>query len=191
MAELTESGLRSLSRSGFMALACLAAAVSGAGTGSYSDTDVKAAFLLRFASYVSWPEEQSTPSPLRIAVLGSPETAAKLRALVDDRGGANQSLGVRSISSLEEARDAHMLYLGSEHRADSRALPLLADGRGMLVITDSARGLAAGGAINFVTVDQRVRFEVSLEAARRANVNISAELLAVAERVEGSRTRPP
>jgi hypothetical protein len=191
MPELIASGLRSLSRSGLMALACLGAAVSGAGTASYSDIDVKAAFLLRFASYVSWPGEDSTPSPLQIAVLGSPETAGKLRAMVDDRSGANRSVGVRTISSLEEARGAHMLYVGSEHRADSRALPLLADGRGLLVITDSARGLAAGGAINFLTVDRRVRFEVSLEAARRANLSISSELLAVAARVEGSRPRPP
>jgi hypothetical protein len=41
--------------------------------------------------------------------------------------------------------------------------------------------------LNFVTVDKRVRFEVSLTAAERAHLKISADLLSVAIRVHGGR----
>lgn len=166
---------------------CLAAAMHCAAGGMESD-DAKAAFLLRFTSYVTWPGDGATGTD--IAVLGAPQTADRLRALAETRG-AQRPLRVRSITRLDEARDARILYVGNGQRVDSEALLRLSQGRGMLVVTDSGHGLAAGGAINFVDVDQRVRFEVSLDAARRADVHISAELLASAARVQGGKARPP
>jgi hypothetical protein len=54
-----------------------------------------------------------------------------------------------------------------------------------LVVTEAERGLEAGGSINFVLVDDRVGFEVSLEAAERGGHRISSRMLAVARRVVG------
>jgi len=51
-------------------------------------------------------------------------------------------------------------------------------------VTDAERGLAAGSVLNFVMLEHRVRFEVSLAAADRFGLRISAELLGVATRVE-------
>jgi hypothetical protein len=44
-----------------------------------------------------------------------------------------------------------------------------------------------GSVLNFVIVDKRVRFEISLTAAERAGLKISSELLSVAVRVHGGR----
>jgi hypothetical protein len=40
--------------------------------------------------------------------------------------------------------------------------------------------------VNFISIDRRVRFEISLDAARRAGLGIGSELLSVAARVRGS-----
>jgi hypothetical protein len=61
--------------------------------------------------------------------------------------------------------------------------------RPVLVVTENDRGLDQGGEINFLLVDRRLRFEVSLLAADRAGLKISSELLSVAVRVRGSRLR--
>lgn len=55
----------------------------------------------------------------------------------------------------------------------------------MLVVTDEEGGIDAGSTINFLTLDRRVRFEVSLTAASRARLKISSQLLTVAVRVFG------
>jgi hypothetical protein len=55
----------------------------------------------------------------------------------------------------------------------------------MLPVTDEDDGLNQGSVLNFVTVNRRVRFEVSLTAADRLRLKISSELLAVAVRVRG------
>jgi hypothetical protein len=53
-------------------------------------------------------------------------------------------------------------------------------------VTDSEEGLEAGGMLNFITVDHRVRFEVSLAATEKAKFRVSSELLGVAARVRGT-----
>ncbi|MNC93025.1 hypothetical protein D3C83_95650 [compost metagenome] len=53
--------------------------------------------------------------------------------------------------------------------------------QGALTVTETT--LEHGGAINFVIADNRVSFEVSLEAAERGGHRISSRMLSVARRV--------
>ncbi len=149
----------------------------------YSEESVKAAFVLRFTSYVTWPA--TAPSaPLKIVVLDDEVMAGRLQALVESRSPARRAFEVRSIRNLSEARDAQVLYIGAR-RGDSVApLPRSVRDSSLLTITSASDGLDAGAIINFRIVDQRVRFEVSLEAARRAGLGIGSELLSAAIRVQ-------
>jgi hypothetical protein len=52
-----------------------------------------------------------------------------------------------------------------------------------LIVTDCDNGLQQGSAINFVIVDERVRFDVALDAAERNGIKLSSRLLTVANRV--------
>jgi hypothetical protein len=160
----------------------------------YSEEAVKAAFVLRFTSYVTWPRlsADTTPStPFRIAVLGDRVMATRLEALVENHSVGNRPIDVKLISNPSEARDVQLLFIGSRRSAD---LPVLLQGlrdRNILIITDASGGLAAGSTINFLIVDERVRFEVSMEAARRSGLVISSQLLSVAVRVQGQRMQSP
>jgi len=50
----------------------------------------------------------------------------------------------------------------------------------VLTITDGVADPAARGMINFVIVDNRVRFEIDAGGARRAGLDISSKLLSLA-----------
>jgi YfiR/HmsC-like len=60
-------------------------------------------------------------------------------------------------------------------------------GRPVLVVTNADGGLDAGSSVNFLLIDQRVRFEISLDAAQGSGLRVASELLAVAIRVRGRR----
>jgi hypothetical protein len=51
------------------------------------------------------------------------------------------------------------------------------------VVTESGDALELGSVINFRPVDQRIRFEVSLDSADKSRLRLSSRLLAVAEHV--------
>ena len=57
----------------------------------------------------------------------------------------------------------------------------------MLTVTDWEGALRAGGVLNFVKSDGRVRFEASLEGAEKCGLKISSRMLAVASHVYAVR----
>jgi hypothetical protein len=152
----------------------------------YSVDTVKAAYLYRFAGYVEWPQEAGSANPFVIAVVGDPGVARELRRLLPEHR-INQQIGqVREISGLRGLGSAQMLYVGTGHM-DILAGLGSSGSKPMLIVTEDEKGLELGSVLNFVTIDNRVRFEVSLTAADRAHLKISAELLSVAVRVRGGR----
>ena len=53
-----------------------------------------------------------------------------------------------------------------------------------LTVTECTNPQHCGSVINFRIVDERVRFDVSLDAAEKNNVKLSSRLLTVANRVQ-------
>ena len=94
----------------------------------------------------------------------------------------NRRAVVRRVKDSAQARGTHLLFVGAAEPAPA-ALLREARQQGTLTVTESERGLEAGSAINFVTVEDRVGFEVSLDAAERSGLRISSRMLAVARRV--------
>jgi hypothetical protein len=55
----------------------------------------------------------------------------------------------------------------------------------VLTVTESADTFALGSIINFVIVEDKVRFDVALHEAELCNLRVSARLLSVARKVLG------
>ena len=97
---------------------------------------------------------------------------------------------MRRIRDLEELRDAQILFVGPEYNDELKTLIARVANRPVLVVTASDHGLDEGSCVNFLVVDRRVRFEISLTAADRLGLRVSSELLAVAVRVQGRAMHP-
>jgi hypothetical protein len=149
-----------------------------------AEEEVKAEFVLRFAGYVEWPEQAAPQDHFRIVVLGASEIGRHLQTLAAGRSVMNRPVQVRRITSIRDAGDAHVVYVGVDRRGSLKDLVAPLAGRGVLVITDEEDALDAGSAINLRMAQRHVRFEVSLVAARQAGLRISSELLALAVRVQ-------
>ncbi len=169
-------------------IVALGFSLGGAAAEPYSEASVKAAFIYRFAAYVDWTRDPASAQSFTIAVMGSDEIASRLESLLAERTLHDRPVRVRRISNVKDTADAQILYVGPDHRADLKNVLQAAGGKGRLVITDEEHGLDAGSSINFLEVDRRVRFEVSIAAAQRAGLVISSDLLAVAARVQGGRS---
>jgi len=172
---------------GFLALLALLTLAGAAQAESFSEDAVKAAYLYRFAGYVDWPPAALGEGPFVIAVLGAAGVAEELRRLVPGHRIDGRAVEVREVRGAGDLGGPAMLYVGAGF---SDRLPVLAHqlaGFSTLLVTDDEDGLNDGAVLNFVTLDHRVRFEVSLTAAERAHLKISADLLAVAVRVRGGR----
>ncbi|MGH8231304.1 MAG: YfiR family protein, partial [Steroidobacteraceae bacterium] len=154
---------------------------------TYSAEAVEAAFLYRFIGYVNWPPQPAPDAPFTIAVLDDDAVARELQLLIGKRPVQNRVAQVRTIRNIKDLDGAQMLYIGVAHNDDLRRLIAPLAGRPVLIVTNAPDGLEAGGSVNFLLIDHRVRFEISLDASQSAGLRISSELLAVAIRVRGRR----
>lgn len=149
--------------------------------------EVEAAFLYRFAGYVEWPAEAVSAPDFTIAVLGDDALVQALQRILPQHQLKNHPAKARRITRVQELGDAQMLFIGPQYNEELRSVIARAAGHPVLVVTASDHGLEAGSCINFLIVDQRVRFEVSTTAAEHEGLKVSAELLSVAVRVQGGK----
>lgn len=161
--------------------ACIAQSNAASG---FSAQSVKAAYLYKFAGYVRWPEAAAkTNAPIVIGVLGADDFAQLLTRLTVGHTINNRSIDVRSLKDSDSISRLDILFVGrSERRRLRKVLALLHD-RPVLTVTDVRGAIDEGSIINFVVRGRRVRFEVSLYAARQSRLQVSSRLLAVAEHV--------
>ena len=163
---------------------CAAIGASQAHAAPISADSVKAAFLYRFAAYVEWPDDVPASGPFIIAVAGSEAVARQLDVLLPRMTVNGRSAIVRRVTKVSELAGVHILYIGQGPLSRTRALREVAIDKPILIVTDDEKGLDAGGIINFLDAEKNVRFEVSLAAADRARIKVTAALLSVAARVE-------
>jgi len=176
---------RAFKRIGLAAGVCVlgAGACAPAVAAEYSEEVVKAAYLFRLASYVEWPGGTDR-GDFVIAVLDSPAIARELTSLARAHLIKDHPVQVRESASLRDLGDPDILYVAAGRAGSLRSWRPAAS-KSTLIVTDEENGLRDGGMVNFMTIDRRVRFEVSLAAAGVAHLKISSELLALAVRVIG------
>ena len=165
-----------------LATAALGAAAALAHAQQASEAALKAAFLYKFAGYAEWPAQafSAADAPIVIGVAGNDDVAAELERLVPGRVVNGRPVAVRRVRDATGLAGVHELFVGRAE-AGARALVRTATQQSALTVTESS--LETGSAINFVAVDDRIGFEVSLENAEKAGVRISARMLSVARRV--------
>lgn len=154
-----------------------------------SQQQVEAAYLYKFGGYVTWPDNTfaAPDSPIVIGVAQADALAEELSTLVAGHTIGNRPVVVRQIHDGGPLTGVNILFIGDGKSAEAGDLIEASRGRPILVVTEGADGLAAGGAVSFVVVDERVRFDVSLDAVQQNGLKLSALLLSVAHTVNGTK----
>lgn len=152
--------------------------------------ELKAAFLYNFVKFVDWPPEAfaGEKSPLTICVYGKDPFGKSLDGAVQGERLGERSLLVQRPEALEELRGCHVLFVG---RSERQRLPEVlgqVEGTPVLTVGDTDGFLRAGGIINFVLEDNKVRFLINVDAAERSRLRLSSKLLRLAK--ESDRRSP-
>jgi hypothetical protein len=148
---------------------------------------VEAAFLYKFAAYVEWPQGvfSAPASPIVIGVAGADDIARELEHAVVGRQVAGRPLRIKRLDGDGLPRDCcHILFVGRELES-GRARELLSatSGRPVLTVTEAASEQPRESVINFLQGEERVRFDISREAAERNGLRLGSRLLSVARQV--------
>ena len=165
-------------------LACVAAfglLASAASNAQVSEYELKAALLYKVAKFVRWPASafSDEDAPLVFCVLGEDPFGASLDA-ISGQVTAGRSIVIERHANADAARDCHLAFISaSEHGRLPAILETVRD-RAVLTVGDTASFATRGGAVNFVTQENRIAFEINAPATERAGLEISAQLMRLA-----------
>jgi hypothetical protein len=169
---------RAASRTGFALLWLFQTLALGAEGAISREYEIKAAFLFNFTRFMEWPVESfaDPASPIVIGVIGTDPFGAELASVVQGRRVNGRALVARYISTEEDARAAHLLFVGLTREEDLARLMRAIEGFPVMTVGESAEFAAHGGTITFVRRGDKLRFEINTASAARAHVRISAQL---------------
>lgn len=147
---------------------------------------IKAAFLYKFAAYVEWPSPSPAQVnlPFTIGVVGADKIASELIRLSHDHKVNERPVHIKPLKVGDPLEGLDILFIGRRERT---RLPMLlneAKAQPILTVTESRGALEVGSIINFIPVQDYIRFEVSVASAEQCGLKISARLLDVAQNIE-------
>ena len=146
-----------------------------------SEYQVKAAFLYNFTNFVEWPPSAlpDTATTLTIGILGDDPFGAAF-APFENKPNQGRILHIVRSTRLQELPFCHVLFITkSEEKHLPKILEYFAN-RPVLTVSETLAFTRAGGAINFVLRDKKIRFEINVDAAEKAGLKLSSKLLKLA-----------
>jgi hypothetical protein len=148
-----------------------------------TEYQVKAAFIYNFAKFAEWPSEafQDDSAPVLVGVLGEDPFGDTLEQTIQGKTVNGRNLLIRRSHQIHDLKGCHVLFISS---SEQKRLPRILEtvrGSGVLTVGESEHFTKLGGAIRLLLEDNKVRFEINLDAAMRSRVKISSKLLAVAK----------
>jgi len=148
---------------------------------------VKAAFLFHFAQFIEWPAGtfKDANSPIMYCTLGEDPFRGALEATLSGKNIGTRQLRVKHYKRVPETRGCQVVFIGaSGQKLISEALTSL-NGNPILTVGESEHFTQDGGVIGFTLEENKVRFEINLDAAEHAGLKVSSKLLALAKAVIG------
>lgn len=144
---------------------------------------VKAVFLFNFTQFVDWPPAafKTADAPLVIGVFGEDPFGPFIDRVVHGERSGGHPLVVKRCREPADVMDCQVLFLPASAMPQFGSILAAVKGRGILTVGDGDNFARKGGMIRFVTVANKIRLRVNLEAAKAAGLTISSKLLRPAE----------
>lgn len=175
-------------------LMCLSLAMSAnAQSSDSSDSSeylIKAGFIYNFAQLVQWPAGafSQADSPIVIGIFGTDPFGGIIDRVVENKKLDGRALLVKRLKRGASVKDCNILFVSSSEAAHLDEIIQSTKGMPILTIGETPGFAVRGGIINLTLEGNKVRFEVNIDAAKQANLNISSRLLALARIVSAQTT---
>jgi hypothetical protein len=160
------------------AIVAVCCATARGDPGPSREYQLKAAFLYNFAQFAEWPDDafKGPHAPIVIAVAGENPFGSALEQAVRGKQLNGHEITVRYFPGAASVEPCHVLFVSASERNNTSLA-----GNYCLTVGDVEGFTARGGIFRFLVEDNRVRFEVNIDAAQHSRVKISSRLLKLAK----------
>lgn len=155
---------------------------------SPTEYQVKAAYLFNFLKFVEWPDDPATDPHGKwvIGFVGDSPIADELARLVGGKNVLGRELLVKKFQAADNPRGCNVLFISESEKKRLPSILTTLQGSSVLTVADMDNFIGAGGMIQFVVEDAKVRVAIDVGATSRAHLKVSSKLLSLARVVTGA-----
>jgi len=155
-------------------------------TASLSEYQIKGLFLVNFIKYVDWPEASfsGSESPVVIGIIGVNPFDEHLKRIINDKEVKGRKVMVIEVQNQADVARCHLLFIAKSERNRVNDILRMVGEKPILTVGEDEAFLDAGGVINFVLKNEKIRLEINLIAVSDRPLSISSRLLNVADVVK-------
>jgi hypothetical protein len=132
-------------------------------------------FIYNFSRLIEWPANYRT-GPFVIGILGTSDVAAELEAYTKGKKVGTQDINVIRYKTLQEISTCHILFVPFSKTKQIPEIISFLNGKSTLIITEKNGALNEGSAINFVILEDKMKFELKPENASKFGIKFSSKL---------------
>jgi hypothetical protein len=141
--------------------------------------EVYSMMVYNFTKYVQWPDHDAT-GEFVIGVIGNADVYNTLNGWYGGKPRGVKTYVIKKFTSAAEVTDCHVVFIDKGRSGEFDAVNAKLKGKGTLVITDKNGLGEKGSAINFKTVDNKLKFELNQKAIEASNLKVSGALSSMA-----------
>jgi hypothetical protein len=145
-----------------------------------ANSKIKAVFLYNYTRYFEWPDAKKVDNFIIYVVGKNDNLVAELKNLAAKKKVGNQEIEIRNSVSFDASVMSHIIYLSPEIARSVSEAAGKNKGKGTLIVAEAPGACRSGASINFIAVDNKLKFEYSKNAAVKAGLKTNEDFKALA-----------
>jgi hypothetical protein len=132
-------------------------------------------FIYNFSRLIEWPVNYRT-GPFVIGVLGAVEITSELELYTKGKKVGTQDINIIRYKTVKEITNCHILFVPFDKTKQMPEILGMLNDKSTLIITEKDGALETGSAINFIVVEDKLKFELKSENAVKLGIKFSSKL---------------
>jgi hypothetical protein len=122
---------------------------------------------------------------LVVGLIGDDPFGSTIDQTISGKSINGRQLTIQRLKWGQNLRECHILFIAASERKRLAQILESLRGANVLTVSELDKFCLQGGLINFILEENKVRFEINLDAAEQAGLKISSRLLTLAKSVKG------
>ena len=141
--------------------------------------NLKAAFIYNFTNFIDWGIEASDESFV-IGIIGPSLIKEALNEIAKTKTVNNRKIVIREFENPDQITFCNILFISQKSVFPLNTILNKLVSKKTLIISERAGYAVQGSCINFVLINDKLKFETNLNAINSAGFKVSSQLLKLA-----------
>ncbi|MDH5716907.1 MAG: YfiR family protein [Spirochaetia bacterium] len=146
--------------------------------------NIKAYFIYNFIKFITWPNIENSKT-FNIAILGeNTEIEAPLKIIASQKTAKDMPIKIDILSKLENVNNSyHIIFIPKNNSEKLTKILRIKNESPVLIISEKKNMISFGVDINFLLLDNAIRFEINYSSLKKRNIKVNSNLLRLATTV--------